>query len=232
MTALNYALNDGIAVLSMDDGKANALGPDMLDALEAALDRAEGEAKALVLFGRPGRFCGGFDLKVMMSSQEAARNLVTRGAEVLLRIYGSSLPTVIACTGHAIAAGSIVLLVGDSRIGAEGDFKIGLNETAIGMQLPIMGQELARDRLDPRYLTRAVIQAELFSPFDAVTAGYLDHVVVPDELVSAAMAEAKRLSALVGHAYAGTKKVLRAATIKHVQDTLEADIARLSAPIS
>ncbi len=232
MTALDYQLTDGIAVLSMDDGKANALSPDMLDALEAALDRAEGEAKALVLFGRPGRFSGGFDLKVMMSSQDAARGLVTRGAEVLLKLYGSKLPTVMACTGHAIAAGSILLLVGDSRIGVEGAFKIGLNETAIGMQLPIMGQELARDRLDPRYLTRSVIQAELFSPFDAVNAGFLDHAVPPDDLVSAAMAEAQRLAQLVGYAYAGTKKTLRAATIKHIQDTLEADIARLSAPIS
>src|SRR4029079_13155145 len=122
---LTYSLEDSIAVIRMDDGKANALSVTMIDALLAALDRAEGEAKAIVLAGRDERFCAGFDLRVMMSGPEQATALLTRGSELLMRLYEATLPLVIACTGHALAGGALVVLTGDLRIGAQGAFKIG-----------------------------------------------------------------------------------------------------------
>ena len=228
--ALNYELNDGVAVLTLDDGKANALSPDVLHALTDAIARAEGEAKALAVFGRPGKFCAGFDLKVMMSSPQAAQDLVKQGASVFLGRSESSLPVVLGCTGHAIAGGALLLLTGDTRIGVQGPFKIGLNETSIGMQLPILGQELGRDRLDPRQLTAAIVQAKLYSPEGAVDAGYLDAAVAPDALVSSVLAEAKRLGAIPNAAYAGTKKQLRSRTIAYIRETLDWDITRLTSP--
>ena len=227
---LSYRLTDGVAVLSMDDGKANALGPEMLFALSAALRRAEGEAKAICLLGRPGRFCAGFDLKVMMSSPAAAQQLVKHGADVFLSIYGCPLPVVMGCTGHALAGGALVLLTADTRIGVEGPFRIGLNETSIGMQLPILGQELARDRLDPRQLTAATVQATIYGPNEAAAAGFLDRVVAPEDLVATAVAEATRLGAIPGAAYGGTKKTLRGRTIRFIRETLDADIERLTSP--
>jgi enoyl-CoA hydratase len=81
--------------------------------------------------------------------------MVEAGAELLLKIYMHPQPVIIGCTGHAVAAGALLLLTGDYRIGISGDFKIGLNETSIGLSLPTFGLELARDRLDGRYLNRA-----------------------------------------------------------------------------
>src|SRR5436305_14814945 len=103
MAHVTSELDGKTAVITMDDGKANALSYEMIDALLGALGRAEGEASAIVLAGRPERFCAGFDLKVMMSGIDQARALLTRGAELLMRLYGSPLPVVIACTGHALA---------------------------------------------------------------------------------------------------------------------------------
>src|ERR1700761_8341907 len=100
MPLVSYTLEENTALITMDDGKANALSDAMIGELTAALTRAEGEAKAVVLAGRPERFCGGFDLKVMMSSPEAARTLLRTGAALLMRLYGSPLPIVAACTGH------------------------------------------------------------------------------------------------------------------------------------
>ena len=151
---VRYELRDGIAVITMDDGKANALSHEVIDALHACLDRAEREARAVLLTGREKRLSGGFDLTVMISSPEATRNLVTAGAELMLRLYTFPRPVVVACTGHALAAGAILLLVADARIGAAGEFKIGLNEVAIQMTLPIFAMELARDRLSKRHFTR------------------------------------------------------------------------------
>ncbi|MDF2698387.1 MAG: fadB, partial [Labilithrix sp.] len=125
---LTYTLEGNLAIVRMDDGKANALSEAMIDGLLDALARAEKEASAMVLVGRPDRFCAGFDLRVMMSSPDAAKALLTRGSELLMKLYGAKVPLVIACTGHALAGGALVLLTGDVRIGAEGAYRIGLNE--------------------------------------------------------------------------------------------------------
>src|SRR5438105_13642725 len=117
-----------VAVISIDDGKANALSPDVLSALSEAFDKAEADgASAVLLQGRPGRFSAGFDLSIMTSGVEPMRALVTQGAELLLRVFTYPVPVVAACTGHALAAGALLLLVSDVRVGAEGEFKIGLN---------------------------------------------------------------------------------------------------------
>jgi enoyl-CoA hydratase len=228
-TLVHYEEAGGIATITMDDGKANAIGHAMIDALNDALARAE-SSKAIVLTGREGKFSGGFDLKVMMSGMDAARGLVGAGGELLLRLYEHPRPIVVACTGHAVAAGALILLAADTRIGVEGPFKIGLNETAIGMTLPILAQELARDRLDPRRLTEATVQAHLYDPADARDAGYLDRIVAPEALAAAARETATALAKLAAPAYAATKARLRRATIEHVRRTLDADLAELTAP--
>ncbi|MBL4683092.1 MAG: crotonase/enoyl-CoA hydratase family protein, partial [Nannocystaceae bacterium] len=212
-----------------DDGKANALSSALLNELDQALTRAQEEAKAVVLLGRPGRFSGGFDLKVMKSGPAAAQALVSQGAELLMRIYEFPLPFVAACSGHAVAAGALMLLASDTRIGIEGDFKIGLNEVAIGMTVPILAQELARDRLAPTHLTPAIIQGTLYGPSDAVKVGYLDQVVAPDALVATAITTAAALGKL-SNAYGATKARLRKTTIAHVRATLAADLAEITGP--
>src|SRR5687768_8453991 len=171
---LDYKLEEKIAVVTMDDGKANALSEAMIDALIGALDRADKEASAIVLAGRADRFCAGFDLKVMMASPESATTLLRRGAELLMKLYASPVPLVIACTGHALAGGALVLLTGDVRIGAAGAFRIGLNEVQIGLPVPVLAMELARDRIVPAELGRATLQATIYSPEDAAKVGYLD----------------------------------------------------------
>ena len=224
---LSYTLEDSLAVVRMDDGKANALSDPMIDALLAALDRAEREAKALVLVGRAERFCGGFDLRVMMSGPAQAAALMKHGGELLMRYYDAAVPLVIACTGHAIAAGALLVLTGDWRIGTAGAFKIGLNEVSIGLPVPVLAMELARDRLAPAELPRATLMAHLYSPDDAVRAGFLDAVVPGDELVARAKQEAARLAALPARPYRATKQYLRRATIAHIRSTLESDLATL-----
>ena len=227
---VDYSLDDRVALLRLDDGKANALSHAAIGALQAALDRAEKEAGAVCLLGRAGRLCAGFDLAVMRSGPQAMRELVGAGAELCLRMAVHPLPIVIGCTGHALAAGALLLLSADTRIGARGDFKIGLNEVAIGMSLPIFAYELARERLSKRHLLRATAQAELYSPDAAVDAGFLDSVCEPQELAAAALAEARRLSALPQPAFARTKQALRGEMVASSRATLAEDMARLSGP--
>jgi len=230
MDPVKYSLEGTAAVVQMDDGKANALSVEMIDALLAALDRAEKEASAVVLAGRPERFCAGFDLRVMMSGPDAAKALLARGGEMLLRYYGSSVPVVVASTGHALAGGALLLLTGDARIGAAGPFKIGLNEVAIGLPVPLLAMSFARDNLLPTELTRATLHANVYAPDDARAAGWLHRVVPPDELLDAAKQEAARLGALGRQPYVATKERLRGPTIRHIRDGAEADMKNLMTP--
>lgn len=219
-----------VFVISFDDGKANALSHAAISALDAALNQAEeAGARALLLAGRPGRFCAGFDLSVMQAGPQAARDLVGAGARMLLRLYMFGAPVVLACTGHAMAGGAVFLMAGDHVIGVDGEFKIGLNEVQIGMPLPVFAVELARNRLAPGHLNAATQLARLYSPREAVEAGYLHQVVPPDQLLEQSLGLATVLAgALSPAAFKGTRQRLRGAVAAHVEATLEEDLEGFS----
>jgi len=219
-----------IAVIGLDDGKANAITLDVLAGIDEGLTKArESGASAVLLAGRPGRFSAGFDLSVMTSGEDQMRELVSSGAELLMRLFTHPMPVVCACTGHALAMGSLLLLAADVRIGAAGDFKLGLNEVAIGMGLPIFAIELARYRLTPAGFNAALL-GEVFDPDDAATAGYLDLVVPAEAVIDEASATARRLGELRTGAVAHSKQHARAALAEMVLGSLHADMASLSGP--
>ena len=224
-SACTFEVDDGVAVLRLDDGKANAVNYEILAAVDSAVSDAEQDARALVIAGREGRFSAGFDLGLVGQGPPAARALVAAGARTAMRIYGARVPVVAACTGHAIAFGAIMLLSSDVRLGADASAKIGLNEVSIGMPLPVFAVELARDRLSPRCFTAATALATLYSPADAVDAGYLDELAPPDELMDAAVERAKALGDYLRPAgFALTRRNARQATIDHILETLDEDL--------
>jgi enoyl-CoA hydratase len=226
---LTYTVDGDVATIAFDDGKANALSHAAIDSLHALLDRAEQDAAAVVVAGRPGRFSGGFDLSVMKGGPVGVRDLVTAGAELILRVYEFPIPVVIACTGHAVAAGAILLMAADVRVGTEGEFKIGLNEVAIGMPVPQFAVELARDRLAKQHFVAAVNHARLFAPFDAVDAGYLDEVARPDDVVAVAQARAAELAgSRHANAVRLTRTNVRGAQATHIREGLADDIGRFT----
>jgi len=223
---LTFESKEDVALLRLDDGKANAISPAVLEALAGALDRAEEAGQAVVLAGRPGRFSAGFDLGVMREGgPAAAREMVTGGARLALRLARHPAPVVIGCTGHALAMGAVLLMSVDSRIGAEGDFKIGFNEVAIGMTTPIFLMELARERISKRHFMRALVQAEIYTPSASLDVGFLDRTVPPDQVIGEALAEAERLAKLPRAAYVRTRARARAAALERIEATLEEDMA-------
>lgn len=221
--AATVTIANDIALIRMDDGKANAINFEMLAALNAALDTAEAEAKAIVLAGRAGRFSGGFDLNAFASlGADGVYRLLDGGAELLLRLYGGKLPVVAACTGHAIAMGVFILNACDTRVGSAGAYKIGANEAVTGMNLPIFAMELSRDRLSPTHLTRATIQGFIYDPKGAVEAGYLDMLAEADAVEATATAIATQLAALPAAAYAWNKAAIRKPTLDRIRTSLGA----------
>lgn len=214
---VEYLLVDGIAMLTMDDGKVNAMTPAMSAALNDGLDRAAQEAAVVVIRGRENVFCGGFDLTIMRGNDDALkRRMVEDGRALLKRLYFYPRPVIFAVTGHAIAMGALLVLAGDVRVGLTGDFRIGLNETRIGLALPVSGVEIARDRLAPTAFQRATVNAELFAPQDAVSVGFLDQTVDAKEFDAAVTLAAKALAALDPAAFGETKRRVRQSAFERV----------------
>ena len=201
---------ENYSLIQMDDGKANALSFAMLQQLGAALDQAEKAGKVVIIAGRAGKFSAGFDLSVMGQGGDAMIDLLRQGAELSRRLLNFETPIILAASGHALAMGALLLLSADYRIGINGNYKIGLNEVAIGMTLPHFGVELARARLSKRYLNNAVGLATVYDSPGAVEAGYLDEAVDEQQLLPRAIALAEQFSALNLEAHKNTKARVRA----------------------
>lgn len=206
---MQYQLSDGVATLAFDDGKANAVGHDFIDGMNEGLDRAQAEAKAVIIRGRDGVFSGGFDLKEFQKGAEASAALALRGFELMARLFGHPQPVVAASTGHAVAAGAFLLLCADTRVGVSGEFNYCLPETAISMHIPPVLESLCLSRLNPRYLTAAIVQSARFTPQLAVDAGFLDELSEADELDSRTQALAKQFAELPAKFYGENKRALR-----------------------
>ena len=215
--AVSVDPSGAVVSVTMDDGKVNALTFDALAQLQGAVASAAEARKPLVIAGRPGQFCAGFDLSVMRGGDwDKTVALTTEGGRLFKAILEAPVPVVVACTGHALAAGALLLLSADQRFGAPGAFKIGLNEVRIGMALPPFAVALARERLDQRALTSATMLAEVAPPERAVELGYLDGL--SDDPVSAATRTAERFAdELVPDAFAATKARVRAPLLAQLE---------------
>lgn len=218
-----YHLEDGIATLTLSNGKVNAISPDVIAAFNAALDQATADRAVVIITGQPGILSGGYDLKVMTAGPKEAVSLVTAGSTLARRLLSHPFPIVVACPGHAVAKGAFLLLSADYRIGVEGPFSIGLNEVQIGMTMHHAGIELARDRLRKSAFHRSVINAEMFNPQDAVDAGFLDKVVSAEELQGAALEAARQLKKINMSAHKNTKLKVRKALLDALDSAILLD---------
>ncbi|MBC8381007.1 MAG: crotonase/enoyl-CoA hydratase family protein [SAR92 clade bacterium] len=223
-TIVTYTYNDGVATISMDDGKANVLSHTMWEELEAAFDQAEKSGAIVLLKGRDGIFSGGFDLKEMAKGPEQAILLTARGSKMARRILAFPTPVIAVSTGHCIAMGAFLMLACDYRIGTDGAFKTGLNETLIGMTMHNFGIELARYRIPANYFNRCVINAEMWTPTGAITAGFYDQIVPAEQLDQASQMAAKGFSQLNMTAFNGTKNKSRKAFLQLLDECIESDL--------
>lgn len=230
-TVVTYELDGGIATITLDDGKANVLSLATLAAISSALDRAEADRAVVVLTGRDGLFSAGFDLAVLNAGGTDALDMLRAGFELAARILAFPMPVVIACTGHAIAMGVFLLLSGDYRVGAAGPYKITANEVAIGLTMPRAAVEICRQRLTPAHFTRAVALAEVFTPADAIDAGFLDRVVPAAELHDVARTTAELLATLDMNAHAASKLRARNPALPAIWVAIEADDSELRVPV-
>lgn len=219
---VTYRHDEPIAVIRMDDGKVNVLGPAMHQALQEALDSADrDDVGAVVITGNERVFSAGFDLKILTSGQaQPAIDMLKGGFELAHRLLSYPKPVVMACTGHAIAMGAFLLSSGDHRVAAPA-YNISANEVAIGMTIPYAALEIMKLRLTPSAYQQAAGLAKTFFGETAVAAGWLDEIVLPEAVLDRALEAAREFATLNRHAHAATKLRTRADALAGIRNGID-----------
>jgi enoyl-CoA hydratase len=191
--------------------------------VHAAFDRAEADDAVVVLAGREGRFSAGFHLPTLRAGGPDADRMLRSAFDLAVRMLTFPRPVVVACTGHAYAMGSFLLPAADHRIGAAGPFTITANEVLIGIVMPRSAIELCRYRIPASHLHRVLTMAEAFTPEGAVEAGFLDEVVPPEAVLTAAQEVARRTLEFDPKAYAATKARLQEEMLPRLRACIDSE---------
>jgi enoyl-CoA hydratase len=222
---VTYRHDESIAVITLDDGKANVLGPDMQRAINEALDNADrDDVGAVVIAGNQKVFSGGFDLKIFQSGDaQASIAMLKGGFELSYRLLSYPKPVVMACTGHAIAMGAFLLCSGDHRIAAPG-YNIQANEVVIGMVLPYPALEVMKLRLTRSAYQQSVGLAKTYFGESALAAGWIDEIELPGQVLERAEAAAREFANLNLSAHRSSKLRARKEALEAIRvgiDNLE-----------
>ena len=223
--AVRYSRSDQVSTITMDDGKVNVFSIPMVRALHDAFDRAEGDGTVVLLEGRPGCFSAGFDLATLSGPRSDVVTLLRLGATLAERVLSFPAPVVVACTGHAFPAGAFLLMAADARVGADGPYRLGLNEVRIGLTLPWFAVVLARHRLTPAHFDHAAVTGDMFDPPTAREAGLLDTLVPPDDVPRLALGVANGLCQLDRSAHAATKLRVRQSVLRELRDAIALELS-------
>ncbi len=230
---VQYSVQDGVATIRIDDGKRNALAPQVLREVHAAFDQAAADHAIVILTGREGVFSAGFDLKVMKRGGMEAIGMLKAGYGLPARILAHPHPVIAACNGHSLAMGVFLMLSADYVIGSRGDFKIAANEVAIGLTMPRVAAAMLQHRLKPAAFQRAVTVSEFFDVDSAKDAGFFDEVVEPGLLAARAAELTEKFRQLDDTAHRVSKRRIRKATIRRIRrgrwlDLLDAALVGLA----
>ncbi|HOP41194.1 MAG TPA: enoyl-CoA hydratase/isomerase family protein, partial [Geobacteraceae bacterium] len=197
---------ENIAVLTLNNGVANAINPELVQNLSDALDQIRNDAKGIVLCGGEKFFSIGLDLPVVINfSRKEMSEFWFEFNCLLLDLCTISLPTVCALTGHAVAGGNILALTGDLRFADSDTKKIGMNEIKLGVPVPYLADMMLRQVVGERSATQMICGGEFMVFSDAEKIGLIDKIFVPGTLVRKAVEKTVEISELQAHAFSAVK---------------------------
>ncbi|MBM4195671.1 MAG: crotonase/enoyl-CoA hydratase family protein [Gammaproteobacteria bacterium] len=223
-TLVHYSLADGIATLTLDDGKRNALSPAMFRDIYAALDRAEADRAIVILTGREQVFSAGFDLKVMKAGGLDTLRMLRAGYSLTARVLAYPYPVITACNGHVLAMGVFLMLSTDYAIGTRGDFRVAANEVAIGMTMPRVAAAMLRHRLAPADYQAAVTLSQYFPVEEALRAGFFHELTEAPQLMQRARELAAGFAKLDRASHTASKRRIRGPLIRYIRRSVPLDL--------
>jgi enoyl-CoA hydratase/carnithine racemase len=208
---IDTKIDDGVAVITLQHGKANALDIDLCEALAAKFtELRESDAKAAVLTGQGRIFSAGVNL---IKLSEGGPGYIRKFLPSLHKLYDAVFyhpkPVVAAINGHAIAGGCVLATCADRRVMAKNGGRIGVTELLVGVPFPALAFEIMRHATPPYFFSETILSGATFSADAAAHRGWVNEAVEPAVLMERAMAAAQSLAALSPPAFALTKMQIR-----------------------
>lgn len=221
----------GVRVLTLDRPPANAENETLLSDLHAALDRAGADraVRAVVLTGQGRFFSGGFDLSAPRREEGEVAVMTALFRDTHVKLLTLPKPTLAMMNGHAIAGGLVLVLACDYRLGLDGDYKIGLNEVAIGASYPKVALEIVRLRLTHQRAAELLLGAAIYPASQAIRLGVVDELLPAEQLEATVMRRAERMGAFPRQAYVHTKLALVVEAVARVLAETPEEAARAAA---
>lgn len=196
---------DRVALLRMDDGKVNAIGPDFLRDFGHAWGEATRDGRAVVLTGNAKAFSAGLDLKRLPGLERPEMIAFARGFNSLFRdVLAYPRPVIAAIDGPAMAGGAILALSSDFRL-VSPNAKLAVTEVPVGIPFPGPVADLVRARLPPQEHAPALLRGGIRAGEDCVRSGWAHAYHASDRLVPEALALAEELAQHHPPAYAAAK---------------------------
>jgi enoyl-CoA hydratase len=210
---------DGVAILRMADGKANAMSIDFCEAMTERFEQVRtSSARSVVVTGSGTIFSAGVDLLLL---QEGGRSYIRRFlpalSMMLETVFSHPKPVVAAINGHAVAGGCVLACAADKRLMTREAGRIGVTELLVGVPFPAIAMEIMRNATAPQYFVDAIFSGATFPPSDAVVRGLVDELVDPVVLLDRAIAAAKTLAALPPAAFVLTKRQTRQPALERLE---------------
>lgn len=214
---VRYDLQDGIALLRLDHGKANTIDPELCAQIAEAFDRAH-DARAVVLTGTGAFFSAGVDLfRIMNEEPDFIDDFLPAMNGIFERIFTHPAPVVASINGHAIAGGCLLAAGADRRLMADGPGRIGTPELRLGVPFPPAALEIMRSITAPQHFRTIVLGADTHLPAQALSLGLVDEVVPPDTLVDRSCVLAEAMIFGNGRAFATVKREIRRPVIEAIR---------------
>ena len=209
---------DGVALLRLADGKANAMSLDFCEALTARF-AALSSARAVVLTGTGTIFSAGVDLvRLLEGGAPYIRKFLPTLSTMLVTVFSHPAPVIAAINGHAIAGGCVLACAADRRVMAGNGGRIGVTELLVGVPFPPAAIEIMRCATAPQFFAEAIFGGATYSPIEAVGRGWVHDLVESEGLLDRALEAANALAALPAKAFALSKRQTREPALERMQN--------------
>jgi len=227
---LNLTKENDIAIIQLNRPKVNAITREMVLRLSEMLNslKKDKATRGVILTGLPGVFSGGLDVidlyhrdrKYMIGFWQDFTTLIYQ-----LFTYPKLLFT--AITGHSPAGGTVLAIMTDYRVMAEGDFSIGLNEVAVGLILPNSIGQVYQYLLGNRRAEMLAITGSLVSPSEAYRIGLIDELSKPGDELGQTLHRMNEWFKLPLQQQIATKLQLREKIINQFKKNQPADVEKM-----
>lgn len=206
MSKVMIESRDNVAIMRLKNKVTNAISPDFVNDISAALNKIKSEFQGMILAGGDKFFCIGFDLPELLKiDRTGMTQFFYKFNQVAFDLFTLPLPTACAITGHAIAGGNILALACDYRFAASGKKLIGLNEVKLGVPVPYLADLMLRQIVGDRAATEILYHGEFMASSEAEQIGLIDEVLPQDGLENRALEKIAKIASLPQPAFSAIK---------------------------